>query len=404
MTNPTFIVQASSVNWSGSHDICMSEVRGHPAVYHTISLLQKSFPSSFIIVAAPEFDSGGSLKDSLQQLAAMSPNQIKFHFSHDKSPLLRMLEALNQHSPDCEAIIRIDGLNMFFQPLHLKELWDLGSKKNLACATFPADYPAQFTADYYEVAALKKISMKLAQDDPHHVHIKYGLQDDSNSSTGELTPSDILSKNTLLAAREDAKYIYHMPRDEMVNGTQSFNHGDTLLFHYKLSLQFIESHHKVLDIACGGMKGPALLATKASHVIGADLDAGMINQNISRTPKNLPLSFSCEDVTATSFENESFDVITSFETIEHVDENMYLVELDRLLMPGGLLFLSTPQNSHGHIPINPQHKIEYSLEELINLVTEFFNIEEVIGIKQGCIIKQNDPVGSNTFMRLTKKG
>jgi hypothetical protein len=32
-----WIVQASSLSWSGGKDICMNEVKGKPAVYHTVN-------------------------------------------------------------------------------------------------------------------------------------------------------------------------------------------------------------------------------------------------------------------------------------------------------------------------------------------------------------------------------
>lgn len=399
--NPNFIVQASSLSWSGCRDICMNNVRGRSAVYHTVFRIQQNFPLSLIVVAAPEFDHGGGLNDCLDDLILKSPNKIKLHFSHNESPLLRMLDAIDKHMPDAEAVIRINGLNMFFQPLHLRELWNLGRNRNLACATFPDDYPSQFTADYYDVNALNVISRNLPKDDPLHVHCKYAIKRDSTFLTAHYSPPDILDDSLLIAAREDAKKIYDLPRD-IIAGGQKIPQGDTLSFHYTLALKHIESHHIVLDIACGGTIGPTMLATKAAHVTGADLDVDLIAENVAHIGFNPQLRFVCEDVTSTSFVDASFDVITSFETIEHVDADAYLCELHRILKPGGLVFLSTPQNSQGHIPINPHHLKEYSLQEIQSKVMEFFDIEQIIGIKQGCIFFENDPVGSNTYMRLKR--
>ena len=52
--------------------------------------------------------------------------------------------------------------------------------------------------------------------------------------------------------------------------------------------------------------------------------------------------------------------------------------------------------------LNPPHLKEYSLQEIQSKVMEFFDIEQIIGIKQGCIFFENDPVGSNTYMRLKR--
>ena len=65
--------------------------------------------------------------------------------------------------------------------------------------------------------------------------------------------------------------------------------------------------------------------------------------------------------------------------------------------------MSSPQNSCGHIPMTPQHLVEYGYDELIGLVSEKFKLEKAIGIKQGCIVIENDHVGTNTFLVLSKK-
>ena len=63
-----------------------------------------------------------------------------------------------------------------------------------------------------------------------------------------------------------------------------------------------------------------------------------------------------------------------------------------------MLVLATPQNALGHIPINPEHNHEYSLEELRGLVGEFFEVQELIGIKQGRVILPGSPRGANTVL------
>jgi hypothetical protein len=65
-----------------------------------------------------------------------------------------------------------------------------------------------------------------------------------------------------------------------------------------------------------------------------------------------------------------------------------------------MFLLSTPQNSLGHIPINAQHNHEYSLEEIRNITSKYFRIQEIIGIKQGCIIHEGDYKATNTFLVL----
>ena len=51
-----------------------------------------------------------------------------------------------------------------------------------------------------------------------------------------------------------------------------------------------------------------------------------------------------------------------------------------------------------NIPVNPHHFREYSLKELIRMISAEFKIEKVIGIKTGRLIIEGDPTGSNTMI------
>jgi SAM-dependent methyltransferase len=202
--------------------------------------------------------------------------------------------------------------------------------------------------------------------------------------------------------RDLAVNIYVEPRDAML-GSRAIAHGDRLSLHYKLALPYVERDATVLDIACGGSAGPRILAQKACKVVGGDIDRTVISIACAEDDLDGKVEFRVEDVMSTSFGESSFDVITSFETIEHVDEDRFLAELNRILKPNGLLILSTPQNSLGHIPMNPQHRVEYSFEAITELASRWFDTEYAVGLKQGCIFYEGDPMGTNTFMVLRKR-
>ncbi len=84
------------------------------------------------------------------------------------------------------------------------------------------------------------------------------------------------------------------------------------------------------------------------------------------------------------FEDESFDIITSFETLEHLDDRMqFLSELQRVLTPTGLCMLSTP-NANYTLPVNgkphnPHHVYEYTPEELLAELQKQFSCIELFG-------------------------
>jgi ubiquinone/menaquinone biosynthesis C-methylase UbiE len=127
----------------------------------------------------------------------------------------------------------------------------------------------------------------------------------------------------------------------------------------------------VLDIACGTGFGSNMLAEKASRVIGGDIDSSIIALNKKEWQRN-NLDFQILDATQLPFEDETFDILVSFETIEHSKEyDAMLNEFKRVTKPGGLLFISTPNiyvNSPSGIVTNPFHTQEFTPEAFNSLI------------------------------------
>ena len=134
---------------------------------------------------------------------------------------------------------------------------------------------------------------------------------------------------------------------------------------------------RVLDVACGNGYGTAVLAhAGATPALGADIalealadaeDGGqtmLINASVLSLP----------------FEKETFDLIVSLETIEHVrDDQAYVAELRRVLRSDGALICSTPNRrllnpgtSIEQRPFNPFHVREYNAEELERVLSAQF--------------------------------
>ncbi|MDN3567120.1 methyltransferase domain-containing protein [Paeniroseomonas aquatica] len=98
----------------------------------------------------------------------------------------------------------------------------------------------------------------------------------------------------------------------------------------------------VLDIACGEGYGSALLAQVARSVVGVDVSdeaVGFARQSYRRDN----LRFLTGDGRAIPLGDASVDVVASFETLEHLyEQEQFLAECRRVLRPGGLLLISTP--------------------------------------------------------------
>lgn len=135
----------------------------------------------------------------------------------------------------------------------------------------------------------------------------------------------------------------------------------------------------VLDVACGTGYGSAILAqTGAAQVVGVDISIEAIATN-GKQPRRLCLANG--DACNLPFDDGTFDVVVSFETIEHLaSPELLLAEISRALKPGGLCICSSPNRdflpSSGAKEVNPYHLSEMSYEEFNQLFGKYFEISD----------------------------
>jgi ubiquinone/menaquinone biosynthesis C-methylase UbiE len=160
--------------------------------------------------------------------------------------------------------------------------------------------------------------------------------------------------------------------------------GEEHIARYEFAARFVGGK-KVLDIACGAGYGSAMISEAAKEVIGVDLDKKSIEQARANY-KKANLSFISAPAEKIPFPDQYFDMVVSFETIEHLDnDRIFLSEIKRVLKKGGELIISTPNRKIVscyliyHQPFNIYHKREYLKNEFINLIKDFFSIKEILG-------------------------
>jgi ubiquinone/menaquinone biosynthesis C-methylase UbiE len=127
----------------------------------------------------------------------------------------------------------------------------------------------------------------------------------------------------------------------------------------------------VLDIASGSGYGTKLLSESAKFVYGVDVNETAINYSKKNyAAKNI--EYLTGDGESIPLEDNSVDVVVTFETIEHIkDYKKFMTEVKRVLKDDGLAIISTPndiefsEGNHFHL-----HEFEY--EELISLVKQHF--------------------------------
>jgi len=102
---------------------------------------------------------------------------------------------------------------------------------------------------------------------------------------------------------------------------------------------------KVLDAACGEGYGSHLLANYADKVVAVDIDQNSINHAKQKYGQD-NLKFIQADVLKMPIPDNSFDVVVSFETLEHLAQHQALLsEYKRVLSPDGVLIISTPDKA-----------------------------------------------------------
>lgn len=131
----------------------------------------------------------------------------------------------------------------------------------------------------------------------------------------------------------------------------------------------------VLDIASGEGYGSHLLASHAAFVYGVDVAADAV-AHASRKYRRRNLRYQQGGATSIPLQNESVDLVVSFETIEHLREHdEMMAEIRRVLRPNGTLIMSSPDKRYysdltGHA--NPFHLRELYHEEFQGLIRRFF--------------------------------
>lgn len=150
---------------------------------------------------------------------------------------------------------------------------------------------------------------------------------------------------------------------------------------YLFAMPYIEDK-TVLDIACGTGYGIGLMRAKARFAVGVDVDPEAVRA--AKAESHGTAAVLLGDGLQLPFADETFDVITSFETLEHLNERReFLVELRRVLNSGGKLILSTPNADYtkpiNGKPSNPYHVHEYLPIELTNELTEYFSLDTFVG-------------------------
>jgi ubiquinone/menaquinone biosynthesis C-methylase UbiE len=176
-------------------------------------------------------------------------------------------------------------------------------------------------------------------------------------------------------ARDPKSYYIERIIPEETKGALLVSH----IKRYSFAKQFCEDKI-VLDAACGVGYGSHYIAEVAQKVIGVDISKQAIAYAKSHYQKE-NVVFRVMDIHNLEFPDSYFDLVCSFETIEHIDEiKKFLSEVKRVLKRNGKFIVSTPRaRKTNYDPKNPYHKTEFSYSDFQSILEEYFNKVQLYG-------------------------
>ncbi len=130
---------------------------------------------------------------------------------------------------------------------------------------------------------------------------------------------------------------------------------------------------RVLDLGCGSGYGAAALASHHTPLVGLDrIRPDAVNRGAAW--------FVRADLHGIPLRAKSFELIASFQVIEHLDDPApYLEAIAGLLAPGAIALITTP-NIRMSDGVNPYHVHEYHADELSETLRPYFGEVVMQGI------------------------
>lgn len=105
---------------------------------------------------------------------------------------------------------------------------------------------------------------------------------------------------------------------------------------------------KMLDIGCGfGWNELAFLRRKVGQIIGIEITEGDL-ETARKNIRHKNVQFYVGSAIELPFSKTTFDTVVSWEVLEHIPKNTEMKmfsEVNRVLKPGGVFYLSTPFDS-----------------------------------------------------------
>jgi SAM-dependent methyltransferase len=156
----------------------------------------------------------------------------------------------------------------------------------------------------------------------------------------------------------------------------------------------------LLETGCGEGRGIDYLLPKINSYTAIDKISSAVARLQLEYPQGKFITANIPPLSA--FENNSFDTVISFQVIEHIRQDaLFLQEIHRVLKPGGLALISTPNRSMS-LSRNPWHIREYLADELTELCSKYFASVEMKGITGNEKVMHYYEMNKKSVQRITQ--
>lgn len=151
-------------------------------------------------------------------------------------------------------------------------------------------------------------------------------------------------------------------------------------FAYEFAASFVKDN-VCADIGCADGYGTQYLAQFAKTITGVDYSEATLEAARKKHADKTNLTFISAKVPPLPFEDNSLDVVTAFQFIEHIHNRKgFIQDVKRVLKPGGVFLCSTPNNKMS-IARNPFHVHEYTFDEIKQEVAAVFSNFDLRGVQ-----------------------
>lgn len=148
----------------------------------------------------------------------------------------------------------------------------------------------------------------------------------------------------------------------------------------------------VLEAGCGEGYGAAMISEVAKRTLAVDYDL----ETVRHVRGNYRVPVLHANLERLPLRAGSTEVVVHSQVLEHLpDQEGFLADCHRVLAPGGLLAVTTPNrltfSPGSETPLNPYHTRELSPVELTELLTDAgFEVRELLGVRHGAGLRTLD--------------